>query len=43
MMSIAVESKANIKRANIRPSLAIPDLRGLMGTGKSDIYTGGYV
>ena len=43
VMSIAVESKANIKRAKIRPSLAIPDLHGLMGTGKSDIYTGGYV
>lgn len=43
VMSIAIESKANIKRANIRPSLAIPDLHGLMGTGKSDIYAGGYV
>ena len=43
VIGIAVESKANIKRVNIRPSLAIPDLHGLMGTGKSDIYAGGYV
>ena len=40
---IAMESKANIKRANIRPALAVPDLVGLMSPGKSDIYAGGFV
>ena len=40
---IAGESKANIKRANIRPTLAVPDLVGLLNSGKSDIYSGGLV
>ncbi len=40
---IAMESKATIKRTNIRPSLAIPDLVGMLGGGRSDIYSGGYV
>lgn len=39
VLGIARESKAAIRRANIRPTLAVPDLVGMIGR-KSDIYAG---
>ncbi len=41
--SIAVESKAAIKRANIRPMLAVPDLVYAVSGQRSNIISDGYI
>lgn len=43
VMKIAQDSYAAIKRVNNRPILAMPDLGTLVGPGRSDIWSGGFV